>query len=124
LRADHWFHVANFIQAKLDLLDTQKAQEEDEGEQNGTEAKKKSPTSPISCGNIYLGAAQHATPIRSILERHNQEPVFRNFSELISFLSSELGQVNARKAELSTEVCTMVHMFLFHGFLNLSVTGD
>jgi hypothetical protein len=57
LQADHWFHVANFIWAKLDLLDAQKAREEEEGKGGEARAdKQKTPTSPITLGNIYVGA--------------------------------------------------------------------
>ena len=114
LRADHWFHVTNFIQAKIDLLDvqTRKAQEEDEERSPETDkiTPAKSPTSPIDCGNIYLGAGRKSVAIRLVMAQHSQEPIFKNFySELVSFLSSELGQAFAQNVELSTEVSFSMH---------------
>ncbi len=114
LWADHWFHVANFIQAKLNLLDTQNTWEEEEGKGIKSDKQKRA-TSPITCGNIYLGVTEHLLLIQSIIKQHNHQLVFRTFlSGLVSFLSAELGQENARIVKLSTEAvwqCSCQHRF-------------
>lgn len=115
LRADHWFHVAIYIRALIDQLDSAEMQRvEDENNQKIEDsevqdtgdsektAQKAAATSPLSIGHIYLGAPQKPCSIEVILGEHMEDPAFQNFSRsLTTFFLGEFGRDFINSAQLS-----------------------
>ena len=110
LQADHWFHVAIYIQALIDQLDSAKMQciedekiEDSEVQDTGEQtAQKAAATLPLSIGHIYLGAPQKPCSIKVILGEHMEDPAFQNFScSLTTFFLGEFGRDFINSAQLS-----------------------
>lgn len=96
LQADHWFHVAIYIWALIDQLDSAEMQHvEDEKigdsgvqdtgpEEQIAQKAAATQTSPLSIGQIYLGAPQKPCSIEVILGEHIEDPAFQNFSRSLT----------------------------------------
>lgn len=114
LRADHWFHVAIYIRALIDQLDSVEMQHDEDEKIGDSEVQNTGPeeqtaqkaaatrTSPLSIGQIYLGAPQKPCSIEVILGEHIEDPAFQNFSRsLTTFFLGEFGRDFINSAQLS-----------------------